>query len=174
MPRPNVLGATLVAVLSVAALPAAATPPGAAGATAFLRQVYSHYPLPDRPTGREYDPFHRDAPATFEPRLVAMLAEADRLTPDGSEGVLEADPICQCNSGATRGVVMPAVATLPGQAESIVVMHDPGSPRTSHRIRIQLMHTARGWRIYDIIDPGGSLRATVTDYVADHRRIHRG
>ncbi|HWQ86772.1 DUF3828 domain-containing protein [Brevundimonas sp.] len=117
---------------AVAATPAGQTPEG------FVRSLYSEDEYPGG-----------DESAIWSARTRALLAESDRLTPEGDVGFFEADPICDCQDGTP--VLQSATATSTGpQSADVAVAQgfaEPGNP--VHRKTYNLVLEDGQWRIDD-------------------------
>lgn len=136
------------AALALAACsPAAETPeaPAAAAATpaattpeAFVRSLYG---ADDLPGG--------DESAIWSARTRALLAESDRLTPEGNVGFFEADPICDCQDGTPVLQSATARSTGPQSADVAVVQGFAEPGNAVHRKTYNLVLEGGQWRIDD-------------------------
>ena len=111
---------------------------------AFVERIYANYARED------YSPFvHPDR--VFAPVLNAAIKEDERLA-NGEVGLLDGDPLCDCqDTGGMRSSVA-SVTGSRGQATARVVVSWQG---TSDRrdIRLKLIRTPAGWRIADVTTP---------------------
>src|ERR1700735_2592532 len=108
---PRLAGPLLASVALLAAAPATAQ--DAAGARAFVHSLYAAYHGP----GPDY--LGRLAPQVFAPGLLALIRRAAASTPQGDVGVLDGDPICDCqDSGGLRNVEVTVVGAAGGQARA--------------------------------------------------------
>lgn len=131
----------LSALVAAIALPACSqtsaksAPPDPA---AFVRGVYARYAEP------AFCPTCDEAPQVFDAPMVALLAEDGRLTQEGDQGAIEADPLCQCQD--SDGLV----ATVDPTGRSVALAF-PSGERVS--IRLDLALQDGQWRIHDVHAP---------------------
>lgn len=120
------------------AAPAAAATPAGQTPEEFVRSLYG---ADDLPGG--------DERAIWSARTRALLAESDRLTPEGSVGFFEADPICDCQDGTP--VLQSATATTTGpQSADVAVVQGFAEPGNDlHRKTYNLVLEDGRWRIDD-------------------------
>ncbi|MEO8925660.1 MAG: DUF3828 domain-containing protein, partial [Caulobacteraceae bacterium] len=123
-----------------------------AGARAFLTELYSHYPASvsasKNPT---FDPVGRSATAVFEPSMVGLIREDQRLS-KGEVGALDGDPICDCQDDGGMVVEKISVRSVdPSHATAIVALKfTEARPPDTHIIQIDLVLRADRWRIHDV------------------------
>ncbi len=157
--RRNIRGAVAMTLAIVASSPAMGA--DLAGATAFLRQVYGHYPQPANAT--PYDPLASETAATvFDPSMVALLSDDARLTPSDEVGAIDGDPICDCQDDAGLSVQAISVrADGPLRARASVILRFAEGPTVeTHRVVFDLIQVGGSWRVHDIGEAGmPSLRA---------------
>lgn len=120
--------------------PAAAT---AATAEAFVRSLYEEGDTRPGASGRvEERPI-------WSARTQALIAESDRLTPEGFIGFFEADPICDCQDGTAVLQSATATPTGPDRADVAVVQGFAEAGDTVHRKTYNLVREDGQWRIDD-------------------------
>lgn len=107
-------------------------------AEAFVRGLYQRY----RGTGPDY--LGKDAPSVFDKSLVALF-QRDRAAAKGEAGLMDWDPICDCQD--PEGLTGVQVAVRPSGDEA-TARFAFGSRAVT--IEYKLVHTAAGWRIADI------------------------
>ncbi len=135
----------------------------AAGARAFLARLYAHYSAP--PGGEGFAPTGPAAPRVFDPGMVALLREDERLA-GGEVGAIDADPLCDCQDDSGLRVSIEEVRlTGPSSAKATVALRFAAStPPAFERLRIGLARVAGRWRIHDIGSKSTpSLRAYLTE-----------
>jgi hypothetical protein len=126
--------------------PALAGAPDANSARAFVQTLYSHYPQPSN--GPFFDPTGKNAVAVFDPGMVALFKEDQKLA-KGEVGFVDADPLCQCQDDGGLKVKILSVNLKSAQAATAVVdLHFEGgqpNPLTLHLVVVNGQ-----WRIYDL------------------------
>jgi hypothetical protein len=155
---------------SSAAAPAAAAgePKSQTGETpsAFVVRLMAPY----QPNGREWAP--TDTPAAqkaqdafekayddqfYAPDFQKLMNDNTALSEKADGPDLDYDPICQCqDSSATYAYV----SGKPDGAQYDVVV--TGNDKEQGKWTFVLADSPTGWRVYDVIDSGGSLRAKLT------------
>ena len=118
--------------------PAAATTPAGQTPEAFVRSLYGEDDLPGG-----------DESAIWSARTQALLAESDRLTPEGNVGFFEADPICDCQDGTPVLQSATARSTGPQSADVAVVQGFAEPGNDVHRKTYNLVLEGGQWRIDD-------------------------
>jgi len=152
--------AAVVATLVLAAMTPLCRAADLTTASTFLAHLYAHYPLPH--DNSAFDPTGRDAKAVFDPAMVALLRENDRLTPRGDVGAIDWDPLCDCqdDSGmvASVGEIHPSG---PGAAIAKVRLRfTQAKPVEESLLTFQLVAVQGQWRIRDVKEKATpSLRA---------------
>ena len=137
--RLTVLGCGLPAVL-IASTPASAQ--GLDAARAFTTKLYAAYQ-----TG-EPDYLGRDAEGTFTPPLLALIRRDQASTPSGDVGVLDGDPICDCqDAGGLKMTRLVVEAAGPKAARAKVTLRFPGETR---RVTLELKAIRGHWRVADV------------------------
>src|SRR4051812_10365781 len=102
------LASAAMACAALLATAAGAAEP--AGARSFLTGLYSHYPHRQRKP--VFDAAGRSAPQVFDPPLVTLIRDSERLTPEGDAPPLDGDPICDCqDSDGMKARIGPIRAT---------------------------------------------------------------
>lgn len=136
---------TLTACSPAPAKPEAPAAPTPAAQTpeAFVRSLYSEG---DTRPGASGLPSERPV---WSARTQALLAESDRLTPEGEVGFLEADPICDCQDGTPVLQSVTATPAGPGRADVAVVQGftEPGAD--VHHKTYNLVLEGGQWRVDD-------------------------
>ena len=154
------LAAPLMAlfVMGAAAGPAAADP-DLAGARAFVRNLYSHYPTPA--DGEPFYPAGPAAPRVFDPSLVEIIRQGQRHSGGTVWPGLDADPLCDCqdDEGMTS-TLMSVRATGQGRAIARVLVR---FGRESHVVRLDLVAVGREWRVRDVVSRGTSWRQVLEE-----------
>jgi hypothetical protein len=129
----------LFPILLAAAAPAA---PGASP-EAFLNRLYARYEKGDlRPIEAQE--------RIYAPGLVRQMRLNARLA-DGEVGVIDYDPLCQCQDLAGLKARIGKVNGIgPGRAEvEVTLSFGPGSER--QQVRLRLVRTPAGWRVGDVM-----------------------
>lgn len=120
--------------------PAAAT---AATAEAFVRSLYEEGDTRPGASGRvEERPI-------WSARTQALIAESDRLTPEGFIGFFEANPICDCQDGTPVLQSVTATSTGPDRVDAAVVQGFAEAGNAVHRKTYNLVREDGQWRIDD-------------------------
>jgi len=138
----RILAIALSAVLGLSSASAA----DIAGARAFVVWLFSHYPRRDN---SRFDPLGRSGAAVFDPSVIALFRENDRLTPKGDEGALDGDPICDCQDDS--GLLVRRMTVTPADALDATASVEfvlAGGDRRSERLDLVLI--GGHWRIRDI------------------------
>jgi hypothetical protein len=126
--------------MSLAVAAALLAAPAAESPRAFVERLYRGYRDPD------YNPLDRPG-RIFAPPLVAGILEDRRLAGD-EVGYMDADPLCQCQDAAGLQAGIGDVRLSEPRASARVRITFSGShPRD---LRLDLVRTAAGWRIWDI------------------------
>jgi hypothetical protein len=131
--------AALIAPLSVQAQ-------GADTARAFTLHLYAAY----RTGAPDY--LGRDAGRTFAPHLLALILRDRATTPSGDVGILDGDPICDCqDAGGVRATRLTINPAGPGRARARVTLRFPSETREMTLDLVARRGAGRGeWRIADI------------------------
>jgi hypothetical protein len=111
-------------------------------ARVFAQRLYAAYG-----TG---DPEHlgRDADKTFSPALLALIRRDQDTAPPGEVGVLNGDPICDCQD--FEGIELRSLSlaqTGPGRARVDVVLRFPSETRS---MSLDLVAVKGAWRVDDV------------------------
>jgi len=117
-----------------------------ASARAFVAQLYGYYP--QRPHAPPFDPAGRQAALVFDPSMIALFRENDRLTPKGDVGALDGDPICACqdDSGLVARI---GAARLTGPSHATVHV-DLRFSNDKSSANLDLIDVGGHWRVYDV------------------------
>lgn len=132
-------GAALLILLLVTG-PAAAQ--DAKSAEAFLRKIYSHYKAKGQPielTGPQ-------AETILDPTLAALLRQ-DEQAVNGEVGVLDGDPICDCQDFDIRSVRVAVQPDGAGRAKATASFKNLGS---ATKVSFDLATFMGQWRITNI------------------------
>jgi hypothetical protein len=162
----NTLAALAVALTaSTWAAPSfAATPPETPAH--FVARVFALYRTGSAwwSDGRAGDAYRKRTSAQFfDPSFEALQDENGRLAGKAGNADLDYDPVCQCqDSGGAYHYVSGAVATG-GLFNAAVADAD------THWTLV-LKPVAGSWRVYDVVDSQGSIRAMLTRHNACMRK----
>jgi hypothetical protein len=128
------------------AAPATATPTAAQAVDpdAWLRSVYAKY------QNQDFSPFTKPADY-FDPALIALMDENDRLTPEGEVGAVDGDPICSCQDAS--GLEARVVSVDRTSRTTAVGKVDlwAGTP-DQRRLELDLVLLGDKWRIHNLRD----------------------
>jgi hypothetical protein len=150
--------------------PAAASPaPDTASAEAMIRKIYAAYAT-DGGKGIELSD-----PAYFTGSLVEQnLAYQKREREYDGEGMIDADPLCQCQD--FQGLAVTALTMVPTGAGTMdakaTIKPIKDDPEISH-LTLKLVKTAVGWRIDDLVpdDPTQGLRALYAADIEEDKKL---
>jgi hypothetical protein len=119
-------------------------------ARAFVERLYGHYPIAEH--APIFEAAGKDSASVFDGPLAALIAEDQRLTPDGDAPQLGGDPICDCQDDGGMSFQVSAVkADGPFAATATVIRIDPATtPPERYPITLDLQKTVGGWRVHDI------------------------
>lgn len=124
------------------ATPATSAAQDLPAARAFVAHLYRAY------ARGEPDYLDREAGRVFAPRLLALIRRDRATTPAGEVGVLDGDPVCDCQDADGLKVGHVAVTALgPGHARADITVRFPDGPRV---ISLDLAASHNAWRIADI------------------------
>jgi hypothetical protein len=146
-----------IVLLAAAALPAVAGE--ADDAKAFVNNLYLRYA-----NGEEMSDALWQA-QIYDTAMLALMKEDERLTPEGEVGVLDWDPVCQCQDFAKIRAAVVVKLEAPGRAMATVDFNDIGMTDQSMRHAVfELWKEPQGWRIHDVHssdfdNPKHSMRA---------------
>ena len=134
----------LAVVMIVAAAPAV----DIAGARAFVRSLYSHYPTASRKDG--FDAMDaKEMPRLFHPSLIALIREDERLAGD-EVPALDGDPVCDCQDDGDMVFTVGEVRAVgPARAVARVVRRSHDKPPLEI-LTLDLASGPGGWRVWDI------------------------
>jgi hypothetical protein len=130
------------ALIAALITPVAAQAQTLDAARAFTRTLYAAYRAGDP------DYLGRDAGRTFAPQLLALIRRDAASTPEGEVGVLDGDPICDCQDPG--GLRLDRLAIRPagsGRARAEVTLRFAGETR---RMRLSLLAIHGQWRVADV------------------------
>jgi len=127
---------SLALAAALLAAPAAETP------RAFVERLYAGY------RDENYSPLTRPG-RVFAPPLVAAIREDQRLSRD-EVGYMDADPLCQCQDPSGLKPKIGEVRQPTRSKATVHVLLDFG-PSDRRDLGLQLVRTAAGWRIADIV-----------------------
>ena len=128
---------------------------------------------------RIYAPYERGQPNVFAhperlfaPPLVRAMREDSRLS-NGEVGVLDYDPLCQCQeAGGIRPKVRELLVSGPSAVAFVTISWPGGTDRRD--LILRLARTAAGWRIADVsTKEEPSLLATLVRENAARSRTRR-
>jgi hypothetical protein len=138
-------GAILVAATALLAqttFPAAAMP--AQSPEQFVRGLYAQYVPGGKPVAFDYP----EAGRIVDSDMLALLRRDRDLTPKGDEGVLDADPVCQCQDWGTLKILSMEIKPVDKDRSSATVAF---SNLDGHQtVRLDLVRVNGRWKIHDI------------------------
>jgi len=118
----------------------------------------------DTPAGRKADIAYRQHVYAdlYDPALVKLMDDNGALAGAKNAGAdLDYDPVCQCqDSGGTYRYL--SGVQKGAEFDAKVTDNDAGQQPWT----LVLKRTANGWRIYDVVDSGGSVRTRLTRHNA--------
>jgi hypothetical protein len=126
--------------IAIAALLLAASAP-ADSPRAFIEGVYQRYRSAD------FNPFEHPE-RYFTPKLAKALDDDATIDP-GEVGMLDYDPLCQCQDDSGMRTKVQAVTQRGATADARVSVYF-GS-RDQRDIHVKLERTRAGWRIADVV-----------------------
>ena len=119
-----------------------------------------------------FEPTGRSRASIFDPAMVALLKENDRLTPKGDEGVPDYDVICSCQDDDGMKVQGIVVAQVGANAATATVDLRFSNDHTS--LKFDLVQVGGQWRIHDIhTKDTPSLRGLVSWGIQDNLKYQR-
>jgi len=135
-------GAVIAALMTAISVPAH----GADTARAFALRLYEAY----RTGAPDY--LGRDARRTFAPPLLALILRDRATTPSGDVGILDGDPICDCQDAeGVRATHLTITAAGPGRARARVTLRFPSETREMTLDLVAGRDAGRGaWRVADV------------------------
>jgi hypothetical protein len=125
--------------IAIAALLLAASAP-TDSPRGFLEGVYQRYRSAD------FNPFEHPE-RYFTPKLAKALDDDATIDP-GEVGLLDYDPLCQCQDDSGMRTRVQAVSQRGATADARVSVYFGSSDQRD--IRVKLERTAKGWRIADV------------------------
>jgi hypothetical protein len=160
--------AALAGVLIAGSALAATAPTPAEPPAHFIARVFALYAPKSRwwGDGPGADAYRKRITDEFyDPSFAKLMDDNSTLAAKQGDADLDYDPICQCqDSGGTYRYVSGAAA--PGGLFHARIAGVGGQSWT-----IVLTPSASGWRIYDVIDQTGDLRAWLAQHNACMRRF---
>jgi hypothetical protein len=138
------------AVLAAAIAPLSVQAQGVDAARAFTLHLYEAY----RTGAPDY--LGRDARRTFAPKLLALIVRDRATTPSGDVGILDGDPICDCqDAGGVRATHVTISAAGPGRARARVTLRFPSETRDMTLDLVATRGATQGagwgeWRVADV------------------------
>jgi hypothetical protein len=138
--------AGLCAALAALSVPAPVRAQGDQAARAFTRRLYEAY----RSGAPDY--LGRDARRTFAPRLLTLILRDRASAPPGEVGLLDGDPICDCqDAGGLRLTGLAITTAGSGQARARVTLRFP--PAETRVLILDLAAERGEWRVADVHAP---------------------
>ena len=130
----------MAALVSLVSAPASAQ--SLEAARTFTRHLYAAY------QGGDPDYLGRDARRTFAPQLLALIRRDAASAPAGEVGILDGDPICDCQDpGGLRLKRLAVRHTGPGRVRADVTLRFPDETRS---MRLSLVAVHGRWRVADV------------------------
>lgn len=141
--------ATLASIGAFALAPLPSVAADAAGARAFLEKIYAHYPT--APGRQAYFPTGPVARRVFDPEMVALLREDQRLA-GGEVGAIDGDPLCDCQDDDGLSVSIEDIRLTGASSANaaIALRFNPPAAPAFEQLAISLVVVAGRWRIHDI------------------------
>lgn len=155
------------AAAAPAAAATAAAAPSADSARIWVVRLYDRY------RDDSFSPFG-DTSDVFAPEILEALAENDRLTPEGEQGAIDADPICSCQDPTDMQATVREVKLNGADRATVKVKlqwplpPDPipsQIPDYTQQVTLQLVMTPGGWRVRDI--GSAEMRASFLGYLKE-------
>ena len=141
---------TIFLIGAALSVPASAKPT-ASGARTFLTKLY----VPYRTAIQAEPPSLKDPALYYEAGLARMIvADSAEAAKRGEVPNLDGDPICDCQDYEPFKAAIGPVSLKGNRAQADVTFTN-FAPK---RLRFELVATSEGWRIYDIVSDGHSLR----------------
>jgi hypothetical protein len=136
-----------IPALRYALIAALLAPPSAQAQTldearAFVRGLYAAYEASDP------NYLGRNAERTFAPELLALIRRDAETAPPGEVGILDGDPICDCQDYSEIELKRLMVGRAgQGRAGAHVTLRFPGEMRS---MRLDLVAVGGQWRVADV------------------------
>jgi Protein of unknown function (DUF3828) len=159
----------LVVALALMATATIARADDGADAKAFVEAIYGRYV-----DGASITEDWNIEP--YDSAMRALMDEDRRLTPEGEVGVLDWDPICQCQDFSKLRATVTVRVSSPTAAVATIAFKDIGwSDQTMRHATFDLVKENGEWRIHDIRskdfdNPTHSMRARFIEANAERRR----
>jgi hypothetical protein len=163
----NVTAVLLAALATLSTVPARAD--AAADAKGFVEAVFARY-VDGASITEEWNM------EPYDGAMRALMKEDERLTPEGEVGVLDWDPICQCQDFSKLRATVTVRLTAPTTGVATVAFKDIGwQDQTMRHATFDLVKENGEWRIHDIHSkdfdtPNHSMRARFVEANAERRR----
>lgn len=146
--------AALIAVLGISSrcFPHAESGDNAESARRFVTSLYARYGPDEHPANLSEE----NANEAFDPSLIALVKADAVAVGQGHVGVLDYDPLCNCQDTDVTFPNLEIKANLvsPNHATAVVMFNDVN--RKPIKIALALTMGKSGWRIYNIEDFTGS------------------
>ncbi|WP_158880043.1 DUF3828 domain-containing protein [Rhodanobacter sp. L36] len=137
--------------MTMAADAPASRAPNSAAAEKFLRGIYANYHENDKGVPNDV---LKDSDV-YETSLLALMAADQKAAGDGYVGYMDADPLCDCQDFDIRDVKIGIKPTSKHRLDATVSFRNFGENQTLHLL---LLHSPKGWRVFDVMSSEGSLR----------------
>jgi Protein of unknown function (DUF3828) len=136
-------------------------PKGTDGVARFVQAVYIRY----GPNGDPPSLFEENAGAVFHSSLIALALEDQREVGPGSVGVIDDDPVCNCQDQDVKFEHLKLQIEAPHENSCRVAVNFADQNGAPMPIVLVLVKENEQWRIYDIENHGRggrpSLRAAL-------------
>ncbi len=131
------------------------------GVARFVQTVYSRY----GPNGDPPSLFEENAGVVFHSSLIALAREDQRAVGPGYAGVIDDDPVCNCQDTDVKFEHLKLQIEVPSATTCKVVVNFADQNGAPTPIVLVLVKENEQWRIYDIENHGRggrpSLRAAL-------------
>jgi phosphate-selective porin len=131
---------------------------------AFLGGIYAHYKSSKNNT---FQPFEKNAKEVLDADTIALL-DADNKALKGEVGVMDGDPLCDCQDFESITAAITVESATPTEAKAGAMLTDTMEKTAAPtKLSFDLVKTPDGWRIHDIGDKDQpSLRKALSDEIA--------
>jgi len=116
----------------------------------FVQSVYARY----GPTGNPANLFDNNAGEAFHPSLIA-LARADAKAARPDVGVLDYDPVCNCQDPDIGFPNLEIKIKSVDKSRTTAIITFPGDKHEPNKIALTLLREKGYWRIFNIEDLSG-------------------
>jgi Protein of unknown function (DUF3828) len=131
------------------------------GAAKFVQSIYSRY----GPNGDPPSLFEENAGMVFHSSLIALAREDQRAVGPGSAGVIDGDPVCNCQDTDVKFEHLKLQIEAASEESCKVAVNFADKSGVQTPIVLVLVKENEQWRIYDIENHGRggrpSLRAAL-------------